>query len=748
MLKRHSARSEDCGSSVAGWQSWITLILLLASPLYPAPLLAETASAALVSQEIIYHSPMAGEVLLIWGINGWQLVPEEQRPIGTTGSSKVMQSPMIRQGANFKIKILVPSGATLNYGFYTNRVRDGSWAGIYDAGGQSGYWAVVPQPAFIEIHASRQTTDQLGNIEIKALVLGAKFAAATGILFGAFLLLPRILSRWCGNLRLLEPALAFLRQNRVACILAGSLVVYVIAINTDLYLWEDNARYIIAGKSIASGQGLHQIHDVNNPPYPYPNPMFPLMLAPIVALFGYQLWPMKFAVVLLAIAALYLSYRLFRDSLSESDSTLLLLFVAVSPQIVSFSHQIMTEIPYMVWSCLALLGARRYAKESHTLTVMGLLTAAAITGTILTKSIGLAVISAAALSFFHAPLSFSQILKRVAFLCSASGMAWFLSNYSILRVMPYNNECASSLGGPSQTLSEMIHHFIHRIATNVSEYAQHLPETLLYMTSHSPSAVWVSLVCLVAGSGYLWALFNRRSIIEYYVAFYMGILLVYDLFNLGNTQRYLVPLTPMIVYYSMCGLNELLPRLVHPNAAVSSVSHRSEFGSGDALTRGWVRSLALAVISSLIIFNGVSTVRASVLKKDPEMFDYYGLNNGYRAHRAMAFWVKQHTDPASVIMTRRPDLFHVWSLRRIERHPYVSPQASRDDVLHALLSARADFIALDTLDLELTGQDRRLNEVIRQSPGLFPIVYQDGDTSLVRVSRDSFQRPEAVRGGR
>jgi hypothetical protein len=87
-------------------------------------------------------------------------------------------------------------------------------------------------------------------------------------------------------------------------------------------------------------------------------------------------------------------------------------------------------------------------------------------------------------------------------------------------------------------------------------------------------------------------------------------------------------------------------------------------------------------------------------------------------------------------------------LRRIERHPYVSPQASRDEVLHALFSARADFIALDTLDLELTGQDRRLNEVIRQSPDLFPIVYQDGDTALVRVARDLFQRPEAARGVR
>ncbi|MDH4137090.1 MAG: GDSL-type esterase/lipase family protein [Anaerolineae bacterium] len=44
----------------------------------------------LVTREIRYHMPEAGEVYLLWGINGWAVVPQEIRPAGTVVKDLVM----------------------------------------------------------------------------------------------------------------------------------------------------------------------------------------------------------------------------------------------------------------------------------------------------------------------------------------------------------------------------------------------------------------------------------------------------------------------------------------------------------------------------------------------------------------------------------------------------------------------------------------------------------------------------------
>lgn len=40
----------------------------------------DDSSVSLIKQEIRYYAPEAGEVWLIWGINGWQHAPDSMRP--------------------------------------------------------------------------------------------------------------------------------------------------------------------------------------------------------------------------------------------------------------------------------------------------------------------------------------------------------------------------------------------------------------------------------------------------------------------------------------------------------------------------------------------------------------------------------------------------------------------------------------------------------------------------------------------
>jgi hypothetical protein len=84
------------------------------------------ADTPLVTQKIRYHMPEAGEAFLVWGINGWQMVAGETRPAGTVVKDTVMHTPMDREGDTFVVRVQMPAGATINYGFLITGSRSGA----------------------------------------------------------------------------------------------------------------------------------------------------------------------------------------------------------------------------------------------------------------------------------------------------------------------------------------------------------------------------------------------------------------------------------------------------------------------------------------------------------------------------------------------------------------------------------------------------------------------------------------------
>ena len=93
---------------------------------YLPPALLYAGSPA-VTHEIRYHLPEAGEVTLVWGINGWVAVPEEMRLTGTILDERgTMNTPMAREGDSFVARLQVPAGATIDYGFQVAKMRAGA----------------------------------------------------------------------------------------------------------------------------------------------------------------------------------------------------------------------------------------------------------------------------------------------------------------------------------------------------------------------------------------------------------------------------------------------------------------------------------------------------------------------------------------------------------------------------------------------------------------------------------------------
>lgn len=108
-----------------------------------------------IEQKIHYFISHAGEVFFVWGVNGWNPVPEVVRPPGTLVKNNVLHTPMVREkdGKSFAAKIRIPADATINYGFFITKTPRGSqiqpvWDGSYSTSSQAG--------AVIDAHASSE----------------------------------------------------------------------------------------------------------------------------------------------------------------------------------------------------------------------------------------------------------------------------------------------------------------------------------------------------------------------------------------------------------------------------------------------------------------------------------------------------------------------------------------------------------------------------------------------------------------
>ena len=101
--------------------------------------------------DIQYASPTSGEVFLVWGVNGWMLAPEEQRPPGTMVKENSMHTPMLKDGDNFVTRLQVEAGTVVDFGFLTTKDGRGNTVEAWEANGDDDFHEVVSENRTVEI---------------------------------------------------------------------------------------------------------------------------------------------------------------------------------------------------------------------------------------------------------------------------------------------------------------------------------------------------------------------------------------------------------------------------------------------------------------------------------------------------------------------------------------------------------------------------------------------------------------------
>ncbi|MCB9100573.1 MAG: hypothetical protein H6632_13605 [Anaerolineales bacterium] len=133
-------------------------------------------SSKLITYEIRYTIPPASKVYLVWGVNNWQLIPESLRPEWTEINGNVMYTAMPAEDDTFTVKIRVPVGTTVDYGFLIAEKRgfyNHIWptSADWDWNGDQGYQIVALEDGITEVKPPLALSGYLFSINFGRQIL-------------------------------------------------------------------------------------------------------------------------------------------------------------------------------------------------------------------------------------------------------------------------------------------------------------------------------------------------------------------------------------------------------------------------------------------------------------------------------------------------------------------------------------------------------------------------------------------------
>jgi 4-amino-4-deoxy-L-arabinose transferase-like glycosyltransferase len=494
-------------------------------------------------------------------------------------------------------------------------------------------------------------------------------------------------------------------------------VLALLALDSDIKMQSDSGVYITLAKSLSAGEGYREIFLTDRPPHTLYPPVFPLLLAPVLYLFGDNFLAMKLLLVAMAMITLYLTYRFYRDVSDDLMAFLVVMFTATSHGLLFYSQSIMSEIPYLFFSVLALCWLHRYSHERSWSVLAVAMAAALISLAYLTRLIGLSLLLATVIYLIGESAGELRVrIKRAAVitgLAAIPAVLWFLRNWTINQYAggPYWFYYSLPLKRASAAQSPIhgIIVYLAKLAITAYDYTVHAGRVIVF---YLPSPSWVVLPLLLAlliFAGFIWCVLRKRTIVEYYVFFYLCLLLP---FPGSRQQRYLIPLLPFIWYYFFTATAQLLRWLRQKSLAVDH-----------AYRRGVMVAATLLVVF-LLIANGTAAVIEDIVYRGREGYYHRVSQAGFMD---MLQWVKAHTPPDSLFMGPKSSLGFLLAGRKAVQMAHGNPEA----VLRYIHAQAVDYVVLDSLS-KVT--QRRLRPVVEEYPDRFSLAYARGRIQVYRVT--------------
>ena len=189
------------------------------------------------------------------------------------------------------------------------------------------------------------------------------------------------------------------RNNRVIknfiplILMALICTVYLLLVNSNWKPSWDSAIYITVSRALATGHGYTYMGYAHTK-YPF---MFPLLLAPITGIFGYNFLLMRLMIVFMVFFAIWFSFVLVRRVADEWIALCVMALTAASYPLMLWTTWVLSDSPYMFFSMLALIFIQQYGRETSPFNRRAVFASLLVLASYFTRGIGLALALAAVL---------------------------------------------------------------------------------------------------------------------------------------------------------------------------------------------------------------------------------------------------------------------------------------------------------------------------------------------------------------
>lgn len=510
-------------------------------------------------------------------------------------------------------------------------------------------------------------------------------------------------------------------ERERALVFAGvmvlALVVSLLLISDKLFFvfGFDTPNYILLAKSIATGHGYSDINSPGFPPHTQYPPGLPLILAPVLYLFGYNLVWMHLVIIAFALFSMPLIRRVF----GSADLPYLGIFIALltltSFHFVEFSREILSEVPYLFFSLLGLLFFEKYLQKRESQLYLVLFTAALVAAYFV-KMIGITLYAAALSALVLRALERSgrrgthirkiavfavlAILPFVLFMLRNAHYSSGVDTYqSIFLTADYYNLSSGHAGLIS---------IFARTFRNLGIYV-FLPSKMVLMYLYAWGfPAWVGtlisvilLVLMLYGLGR--ELLRKRGIKEFYVIYFVGLIIAWPVYGIGDSYRYLVPMIPFFHYYLFMGIRGLAARLApSPEGAQGALGRRVValcFGLLLVLNVVAERPFFLSstvparVHSSLALLGGNLFRRYEALP--PTAFsgqEMARMSPCFRDYILASYYLGTILGPGDVVTSRKPWLTALITGGYVLKFPF-TPE--REKMLEFFRERKIDYVLVD-----------------------------------------------------
>jgi hypothetical protein len=468
----------------------------------------------------------------------------------------------------------------------------------------------------------------------------------------------------------------------------------------------DNASYYVFGRSIAHGNGYVNAHVVSKTPVNSFPPGYSALISVVMKTVGEDITTIKKTNGVLYFASLVILFFFFRQiSQNIHLSFILTLVMMFNFYLLQYSTWMMSEIPFIFFSSLSLLGLAQLNLDKNPLKdpwfyvfVLTMVASYHI------RSQGIALFGGAFL--------FLLIQRNWKYLAATSVgfisliIPWMVRN-SKLGASPYESalkykDYYNRANGEMEGLGD----WMDRFTQNFSRYVSNeIPSAMFgYQPDYNAGSMLAGLIILaIVGFGIFKAKKLQIAIAGYILATF-AILMIWP--PVWTGARFMLPIVPLMIFFFFSGIYHIIALIMTKMKISEPVV---------------TKFVAYAFVLMAFIY----TPKLEVLHKQAKK----PMESVYYTYFDLAKWTKKNLPKDAIILCRKPMLFHLYS------EHYVDGFIKKDDpqeVFRIMKEQKYTHIVLYGDGLS----QRYLVPLIQKYPKKFPVIQNVGNPPVYLLKID------------